>query len=143
MKPKKFILDYEDSDDFEVLAICSHHPDYRLVWNINKFADLELQRSEKLFDFYSKKGDLLSQHIKYEYFDAQFESEYILVKNKEQNSFIVPELEMVDYFLFLTTPHIYPTESIKKKLLHSESIVTTFKVDQNQYKSISRLEIFS
>jgi hypothetical protein len=143
MKPKKFILDYEDSDDFEVLAICSHHPDYRLVWNINKFADLELQRSEKLFDFYSKKGDLLSQHIKYEYYDAQFESEYILIKNKEQNSFIVPELEMVDYFLFLTTPHIYPTESIKNKLLDSESIVTTFKVDQNQYKSISRLEIFS
>jgi hypothetical protein len=143
MKAKKFVLDYEDSEEFEVLAVCSHHPDYRLVWNINKLTDLELIRSEKLFDAYSRKGEFLAGHVQYKFVDDLNDTEYLLLKNKEQLSILVPELEKVDFLLFISTPHKYPTDSIRTKLIESEAIIAVYKIDSEQIKSLARLEVFS
>ena len=143
MKAKKFMLDYEDSEEFEVLAICSHLPDYRVVWNINKLTDLELTRSEKLFSAYSKKGDFLSGHVQYKFLDEVNDTDYLLLKNKEQINVLVPELDKVDYLLFISTPHKYPTDLIRTKLIQSESIIAVYKIYSEQIKSLTQLEVFS
>lgn len=143
MIAKKFILEYEDSQEFEVLAICSHHPDYRLVWNINKHAEMELERSETWYEAYSKKGDFVAKHTQYKYFDESLEVAYLLLKNKEQRHILVPELDMVDYLLFITTEHQYPTDTIRKKIIESDSIIAVYKIDTTQIKTLSRLEIFN
>lgn len=143
MRAKKFILEYEDSQEFEVLAICSHHPDYRLVWNINKHAEMELERSETWYEAYSKKGDFVAKHTQYKYFDESLEVAYLLLKNKEQRHILVPELDMVDYLLFITTEHQYPTDTIRKKIIESDSIIAVYKIDATQIKTLSRLEIFN
>jgi hypothetical protein len=143
MKAKKFFLEYEDAEEFEVLAVCSHHPDYRLVWNMNKHAELELQRSETLYEAYSKKGEFLAGHVQFKYVDETQEIEYLLLKNKEQRNILVPELGMVDYLLFIATQHQYPTDRIRKKLSESDSIIAVYKIDPTEIKSLSRLEVFN
>lgn len=143
MKAKKFFLDYEDSEEFEVLAVCSHHPDYRLVWNMNKYAELDLQRSEIRYDAFSKKGEFMASHVQYTFTDEGQEIDYLLLKNKEQRNILVPELEKVDYLLFIATQHHYPTDKIRQKLTDSEAIIAVYKIDATQIKSLSRLEVFN
>jgi hypothetical protein len=142
MKTRKFNLDFEDSQDFEVLAICSHEPDYKLVWTVNKFASLDLIRSENQVSNYSKKGELISNHVQFEFYDHFSETNFLLVKNKEQKYTLVHELELIDFFLFIATEHQYPTENIREKLLESESIIAVYKINSSQIKSLNRLEIF-
>lgn len=142
MKTKKLILDFEDTEDFEVLAICAHQPDYRLVWLVNKFADLELQRSDSYYENYSKRGEFVSSHIQYIYHDETKEVSYALIKNKEQNQFLLPELELVDYLLFISTEHEYPTKDILAQLKVCDYIVAVYKIDSSQIKSLSRMEVF-
>ena len=142
MKTKKYTLDFEDTEDFEVLAVCSHYPDYRLVWTVNKFAGLELQRVEQKYACYSRKGELLAEHVQFRYFDENSDTEYVLLKNKEQRNFLVPELELVDYLLFISTSHQYPTEEIRNILNGCEDIVAVYKVDSTRIKSLAKLDVY-
>ncbi len=142
MKTKKHFLEFEDSSDFEVLALCSHAPAYRLVWSINKTTDLQLARLENGFPNYSKKGDLLSYHEQFGFFDSVNEVNYLLVRNKESGQVLVPEYEMVDFLLFINTLHHYPTETIRKTLVQAEGVVAAYTLKVEDTKSLSRLVVF-
>lgn len=142
MKPKKFTLEWDDTEDFQVLAICSHEPDYKLVWTVNKCAGLELIRNENTYSNHVKKGDYTSEHVQFNYFDELNQVDYVLIKNKNNQHFLVPELEKVDYLLFMTTDNQYPTNAIKGALTEEQSIVAVYKIDSENIKSLSRLSVF-
>lgn len=133
MKQKKHTISYEAEIEFEVLAICSPYPDYRLIWNINKFAELQLAKSDNLYAAYNKKGELSSSHSKYYWFDDHEEIQYMLLKNHEQGKHLVPELDQVDYFLFVQTDFNTPTKRIHKALSNCEGIMAVFEVDVEAY----------
>ena len=42
VKRKKHILTFVEEINFDLIGICSHHSDYRLVWNINQNTGLLL-----------------------------------------------------------------------------------------------------
>jgi formate-dependent phosphoribosylglycinamide formyltransferase (GAR transformylase) len=142
MKPKKFTLEWDDAEDFQVLAICSHEPDYKLVWTINKRAGLELIRCEDYHLCPAMKGDYASEHVQFRYFDELNQVHYVLIKNRNNKHFLVPELEKIDYFLFLSTANQYPTNTIKRALSEEQSIIAVYKIEPEHIKSISRLSVF-
>lgn len=142
MKAKKFTLDYDEAQEFDVLAICSHLPDYRLVWTINKYAEIELSRCESPHLCYSKKGQLLGSHEQFQCFDEFTEVNYLLIKNREAGNTMASELEMVDYLLFINTVHQYPTEDLRKKIIQSDGIITAYQIDPDQIKSLTGLALF-
>ncbi len=133
MKQKKHTITYDAEIEFEVLAICSPFPDYRLIWNINKFAELQLAKSEELFASYNKKGELSSSHSKYYWFDTHDEVQYMLLKNYEQGKHLVSELDQVDYFLFIQTDFQSPTTRIHKALGSCEGIMAVLTIDVDAY----------
>lgn len=133
MKAKKHNLLYEAEIEFEVLAICSPYPDFRLIWNINKTAALQLAKSDEPYSLFNKKGDLSSVHSKYYWFDQNDEVQYMMLKNFEQGKRLVPELDQVDYFLFIQTDYDTPTKGILKALTKCEAVLAAFEVDVEAY----------
>ena len=68
-KRKKHILSLEPEVDFDMIGICSHHSDYRLVWGINEKMDLHLSKSDDDYCITNKKGDTTSLHSMYEFIE--------------------------------------------------------------------------
>jgi len=128
-KPKKYNLECEYEQEFEVLGLCSHYPDYRLIWNVNTLADLQLAKSDKVFENYSKKGALLSTHEKYTFYDDITETNFVLVKNKTNTHYIAPEYTQVDYLLFLYSEKFFDIVTLKSQLLKGEAIVAALIID--------------
>ena len=54
-KQKKHTLTLECEYDFEMIGICSHHSDYRLVWGINSVLNLNLEKADEDFIVVNKK----------------------------------------------------------------------------------------
>jgi hypothetical protein len=133
MKAKKHNLLYEAEIEFEVLAICSPYPDFRLIWNINKSAELQMSKADEPYSVYNKKGELSSAHSKYYWFDESEEVQYMMLKNHEQGKRLVPELDQVDYFLFIQTDYNSPSKQILKALASCEAVMAAFQVDVDAY----------
>ena len=75
-KKKKHILSFEDEIDFEMIGICSHHSDYRLVWGINDKIKLKLVKSDDDLCSTNKKGETVSEHSMYTFIDEENRLEY-------------------------------------------------------------------
>jgi hypothetical protein len=133
MKPKKYTISYDEDIEFEVLAICSPFPDFRLIWNINMAAELQLARAEEAFSLVNKKGEVLSMHSKYYWYDQNEEVQYMMLKNFEQGKRLVPELDQVDYFLFIQTDYDSPTKRVHKALSTCDAVMAAFEVDVDAY----------
>ena len=98
-KIKKHILTFEQSFDFDMIGICSHHNDYRLAWNINDTLKTKLSKADNEYVVLNKKGTKHSAHSLYEYKDEENLIEFYMVKNKVNGNFLIPEKPMIDYFL--------------------------------------------
>jgi hypothetical protein len=133
MKQKKFTISYDAEIEFEVLAICSPYPDFRLIWNINKTSNLQLSKAEDPYELLNKKGEIVSLHSKYYWFDQNEEVRYMFLKNFEQGKRLVQELDQVDYFLFIQTDYDSPTKQILKALSSCEAIMAIFEIDVEAY----------
>ena len=59
-KIKKYIIEDETNYNYDLVGICSHQNDYRLIWAMNELFDVQLEKPHDLFEISSSKGDLLS-----------------------------------------------------------------------------------
>ena len=67
-KIKKHTITIETDYDYDMVGICSHHNDYRIVWGLNELFNIKLNKSEENFKVSNGKG-LISEHPFYEYID--------------------------------------------------------------------------
>jgi hypothetical protein len=140
MKPKKFSLDFDSEVDFEVLGICAHLPDYRVVWNLNKIGNLKLERNEQGFLRHAKKDAPEFRHNKFEWLDSDQETEYVLLKNKMNSAYLVPALHLVDYFLIIQTEFESPTKDLKREFDACGEFVSVFEIDPNEHLFFQSIE---
>lgn len=126
-KKKKHILSFEDEIDFEMIGLCSHHSDYRLVWGINDKIKLKLVKSDDDFGITNKKGETVSEHSMYTFVDEENRLEYYLIKNKIQGKLLIPEKAAIDYFLFLCNNSSIEIEELMKGLKSVESVLAAYQ----------------
>jgi hypothetical protein len=138
-KPKKFNLDCSYEQEFEVLGICSHFPDYRMIWNINSITGLELAKNNDVFENYSKKGQLLSIHDKYSYTDENTATKVTLLKNKVNTAHLAPELAQIDYFLFSSPSELFDIHELRNQIVQNDGIVAAYVLDANDYASLQKI----
>jgi hypothetical protein len=137
-KQHKYNLVVESETDYDLIGICSHHSDYRLVWGINELLKLKLVKSNEDFMVYSKKGGTNS-HSFYAQLDPEFEMDYYLIKNKCNGKFLIPEKQQIDYFLFLLNNQtVHVTEWIEK-LKNHPSVLTAFQFDPLDFPSADNI----
>jgi hypothetical protein len=138
-KSKKHILSLDNDYEYEMIGICSHHNDYRLVWGINDVLELHLSKAHEDFIVVNKKGTFLSQHSLYEYKDEDNLLEYYLIKNKHFGKFLIHEKPTIDYFLFIYGIDYEDLESISQKLKQLQSVLAIFSLDPMEIESTENL----
>lgn len=138
-KQRKHILTLDYEYDYEMIGICSHHGDYRLVWGINDKLNLQLEKSDDEFVVVNKKGQHLSKHSLYEFKNPETFVEYYLIKNKSEGKFLVPEKQEIDYFLFLKENHLDETTELMRKLKTVSSVLAVFAFDPEEIHSTENL----
>ena len=139
IKPKKHILTFDQTYDFEMIGICSHHNDYRLAWGLNEKINIQLIKVDEDYVVASKKGVQLSNHSMYEFKDPENLIEYYLIKNKNQGKFLIPEKPSIDYFLFLFENHEWDAEDLVSELREIPSILGVFIFNPEEFSSTENL----
>ena len=139
IKPKKHILTFDQTYDFEMIGICSHHNDYRLAWGLNEKIGIQLIKVDEDYVVASKKGVQLSNHSMYEFKDPENLIEYYLIKNKNQGKFLIPEKPSIDYFLFLFENHEWDVEDLVSELREIPSILGVFIFNPEEFSSTENL----
>ncbi len=49
-KKIKHTLELEADYDYDMIGLCSHHNDYRIVWGVNELLDIQLEKKELNFN---------------------------------------------------------------------------------------------
>lgn len=135
----KYTLSIEDDFDFDLFGFCSHYTDYRACWALNEALDLKLVKSDESFMVSGKKGDIISSHSFYEWFDDENLVNYYLIKNKNGIHFLVPELSQIDYFFAVKEAGYVQIETFLNKLKQTPGILTAFHYDPFELKSAKHL----
>lgn len=137
-KQHKYNLTLETNYDYDMIGICSHHSDYRLVWGLNELLRLKLVKAETLFDTHNKKTGF----SKHPYFFQRNEDEMIdfyLIKNKHEGKFLIPEKQQIDYFLFLVGNQTIDVEEWLLKIKTHSSVLTAFTFEPTDFNSTENL----
>jgi hypothetical protein len=137
-KQHKYNLTLEADYNYNMIGICSHHSDYRLVWGLNELLKLKLVKAENLFDVHHKKNGF-SKHNYFIHKDEEEMLDYYLIKNKAEGKFLIPEKQQIDYFLFLVNNQIIDAEDWLQKIKSHPSVLTAFNFDPTEFSSTENL----
>ncbi len=141
-KVKKTPLVIDDVISFDMIGVCSHHNDYRLVWGINSLMGIRLEKANEDFQVRNRKGEVVSAHTKYSYYDVNDRLEYYFVKNKSNGAYLIPEKPSIDYFLFLYENIAVEPDEFAVKLREVPSILGVYILDPQELKSAEGLEFY-
>jgi hypothetical protein len=137
-KQHKYNLTLEADYDYDMIGICSHHSDYRLVWGLNELLRLKLTKAEDLFVVHHKKTGI-SQHNYFIQRDEDEMVDFYLIKNKSEGKFLIPEKQQIDYFLFLVNNQTIDVENWLMKIKSHSSVLTAFTFDPTEFGSTESL----
>ncbi len=135
----KHTLQLEDDFNFDLIGLCSHQSDYRVCWSVNEHLGLHLSKSLEPFMVSGKKGEVISSHSLYEWYDENNTVEYFLIKNKYNTQFLIPEKSQIDYFLVIREAGIVDVDDFLTKIKEISSILTAFIYEPGDLKSGSKL----
>jgi hypothetical protein len=138
-KQKKYTLTFEQTFDFDMIGICSHHSDYRLAWGINQCLAIHLSRCEEDYIVTNKKGEAVSSHSMYEFADEENRLDYFLVKNKMLGNYLIPEKPSIDFFLFLCDNAVIEIDDLMRQLKSVSSILGVYPFDPEEIDSAEYL----
>ncbi len=138
-KQHKYNLFIETDYDYDMIGICSHHSDYRLVWGLNELLKMNLAKAEDYFVVAGKKGTGNSNHSYYFEQDEENMMEIYLIKNKSENKFLIPEKQQIDYFLFLRNNRTFSIKEWVEKIKSHPSVLTAFEFDPQEFASTEHI----
>jgi hypothetical protein len=138
-KIKKHTIEFETDYDYEMIGICSHHSDYRIVWEINDQLEFQLFKNTELFKIWNTKGELQSEHPYYLFNDIENYTSFFFITNKQNNEFLIPEKKQIDYFIFILNNQIYPLQQIIDKLKNLNTIIAAYSFEPVEINSTKHL----
>jgi len=134
---KKYILEVEEDYDFEVYGLASHERNYRVCWEINVLANINL--ALKPGCVFNRVNGALIEHIVYLYENEDLGCRIHLICNQQGDSILFPKHKNLSYLLKVEN---YPSENLNKllQLLKPSSIIlTVFKLDLETLKFRDKL----
>jgi hypothetical protein len=137
-KKIKYTLDLDTDYDYDMIGICSHHNDYRIIWGVNELLDIYLEKKEENFKISNSKGTL-SEHPYYEFNDTENYLTFFFIKNKYEGKFLVPELKQIDYFLFLLHNNLHNISLLMQKIKTLPTILAAYEFDPTEYNSTENI----
>lgn len=138
-KQKRHLLSLENEVDFELIGICSHHSDYRLAWGLNQELRLQLAKCDDLFVINNKKGQIVSEHPYYFWYDEENQVEFYLIRNRNEGKFLIPERNQIDYFLFVRENILLELEDVLEQIKNINSVMAAYLFDPGSLPSAEQI----
>ncbi|NBR13696.1 MAG: IPExxxVDY family protein, partial [Crocinitomicaceae bacterium] len=129
-KTKRYELTFEDDTAIEVYGLSSAYIDYRLAWELNSFFTIQLEKMEEKMEVEDRKTKLLNSFFVYFFSDEENWTEYYLIRNKQENCYLVTGMQFVDYFLVIKENKTYSSEELLSSLRTINGIVAVFPIDE-------------
>jgi hypothetical protein len=137
-EPKKVFLDFVFDYDFLLLGIVSTEKFHRLVWLINEKLGQNFCHSGNLDLFESEM--IIASFTKYECTDELNHLEFVLFENKDDSSYLIPEMRTVDYFMMIKGAlDFMDVKTFTQNLQPIESIQLITEIDHHKLKSKQNL----
>jgi hypothetical protein len=138
-KLKKYDLVLEDETTLEVYGVSSAFADYRLAWELNQCLDVNLTKSNEVYELRPNKAKELAAFRYFSFFDEECLTRYYLIKNKQEQGVFHPERPMIDYFLILRENFTFEKEVLMLKLRKINGIVAVFDFPAEEFDMIAYL----
>lgn len=136
----KLELDFEF--DYQLIGICTHHNDYRLAFEMNQQFDISLAKSDELIEKHLKSKK--EEHVFfpfYQYIDENSETSYILVKNKNINTYLVSEKPSIDFFFIVRSFDETPIRQLIDQMKMIQIVIGAYDFDPYELESMKYIEI--
>jgi hypothetical protein len=138
-KVKKYELILEDETTLEVYGVSSAFADYRLAWEFNQCLNVNLTKSNEVFEVRPNKAKELIPFRYFSFFDEECLTRFYLIKNKQENGVFHVERPMIDYFLVLRENYSFEKEILIQKLRKINGIVAVFDFPPDEFELIEYL----
>ncbi|MEY3586332.1 MAG: hypothetical protein RLZZ243_1396 [Bacteroidota bacterium] len=138
-KLKKYDLVLEDETTLEVYGVSSAFADYRLAWELNQCLDVNLTKSNEVYELRPNKAKEIASFRYFSFFDEEYLTRYYLIKNKQEQGVFHPERPMIDYFLVLRENFTFEKEVLMLKLRKINGIVAVFGFPAEEFDMIAYL----
>ncbi len=138
-KVKKYELILEDETTLEVFGVSSAFADYRLAWEFNQCLNINLTKSNEVFEVRSNKAKDLITFRYFSFFDDECLTRFYLIKNKQENGVFHTERPMIDYFLVLRENYSFEKEILIQKIRKINGIVAVFDFPEEEFEMIAYL----
>ena len=142
MKKKKFTLDSVVDYDYDLIGICSHHSDYRLMWSLNSILNLGLTKEKDLFLVEGPKKNGNMEFPSYYYKDVLDYTFYRVIKNKFGAHTLISEANNIDYFLFVQNGSNNDMKlNLINKLRECDAVLGVFDLDPAGFNSTQYIDL--
>lgn len=134
---KKFELDIEFEYDFLLFGILSSEKAYRLAWYINHQHPYNFERTE---DYAITLGTKNCSFTRFDFTYEENHTLYTLMANKDEGSFLLPELRKFDYLLLVSGAlEFFDEQRLRRDLSAFPPVQLVYAVDVNTLKSKQNL----
>jgi hypothetical protein len=96
---KKVFLDIGFDYEFMLLGIVSQEKAHRLVWFINKELSYQFVHDGELVMYEDELP--VAAYTRYAFVDEINHLEFFIIENKDESSYLIPELRTVDFFMMV------------------------------------------
>lgn len=133
----KLVLEIEEDYAFDLIGICSHNKDYRLVWELNKVLEIDLFKDE---NYEIKRKEQIQSHAFFHFCDEENLVDFYLIANRSENGMLLPEEKKCDY-LFLIKGNTSEQATIKtlQKIGKIKSVLAMYQIPVKELKSKENL----
>lgn len=138
-KVKKYELILEDETTLEVFGVSSAFADYRLAWEFNQCLNVNLTKSNEVFEVRPNKAKELISFRYFSFFDDECLTRLYLIKNKQEHGVFHVERPMIDYFLVLRENYSFEKEILIQKIRKINGIVAVFDFPPDEFELIEYL----
>ena len=130
----KLLLEIEENYDFQLIGICSHIKDYRMVWELNNNLSLDLCKDSN-YELH-QKGQQQS-HAFHHFCDEENLVDYFLIGNRSESGLLIPEESKCDYLLVIKGN---ANESLLLSRINAiKHVLTAYSIEVEELKSKDNL----
>lgn len=138
-KVKKHQLTFENEYEYDLIGLCSHFSDYRLVWSLNDSLQLQLEKAPELFWISGKKGGENTGFPFYEMHDEERHLDIYLIKNKHEGKFLISEKQQIDYFLFVCDNFVIDIDQWVDQLREIPGVMAAYAFNPTDFASTEQI----
>lgn len=135
VKKHKLKIDFTSEPDLFLVGISSTEPDYKVCWDINKTFIISLTKTDDHI-IHNKTREKIS-FTKFLFIDENNLNSFTLIRNKENNYFLLEDLKKIDYVFIVKGEFSDEEKQSFLNLLRKSPIITAaieFSSEKVRYK---------